>query len=175
MSCLADELKLSASTIILAVLSSSWLSLSPLSTAAIFALAISEVALPVRELSISAWSWAPGMCLATLLAGLPLASPTAHRINPFPTKRSQQNKRVQKHIKVQLFQLWMYIMHTYRGRQHKNSSDVLQSSSLSSCDTPPPKRPLKKLCFGGSGISHAMNSSPNSSCKSLLSVQTTQS
>ena len=28
-----------------------------------------------------------------------------------------------------------------------------KSSSLSSCLTPPPKNPLKKLCFGGSGIS----------------------
>lgn len=44
----------------------------------------------------------------------------------------------------------------------------LQSSSRSKLRAPPPKRPLKKLSFGGSGISVGENNSPIISSINLL-------
>jgi hypothetical protein len=41
-----------------------------------------------------------------------------------------------------------------------NKLFVIHSSSRSMDLEPPPKRPMKKLCFGGSGISWGWNNSP---------------
>lgn len=124
--------------------SSNWLSFSPRSIANWCARLISDAAVLARV--PKSCKFGPAVYLATERFGLPLPlSPTKH----FQLTITKKKKS------IEFFNFhWIFNFNNFFLNQY------LQSSSRSKFRAPPPNSPLKKLSFGGSGISIGENNSP---------------